>query len=80
MLTPCVAIETPRPDLCDGTYDQFCNMTPQFGNITEVLEKHGQHELVRFMDRYWLANSSVPLRPWAHGQPLLLPFTHIPRI
>ena len=47
----------PRPDLCDGTYDQFCHMTPQFHNITEVLEHHGQQELLQFMNRYWLANS-----------------------
>lgn len=46
-----------RPDLCDGTYDQFCHMTPSYSNITEVLHHHGQHELVKFMDRYWLANA-----------------------
>lgn len=48
-----------RPDLCDGTYDQFCHMTPRYDNITAVLEHHGQHELLQFMDRYWLANSYV---------------------
>lgn len=45
-----------RPDLCDGTYDQFCHMTPHFNNITAILEHHGQHELIRFMNRYWLAS------------------------
>ena len=53
-----------RPDLCDGTYDQFCHMTPTSHNITEVLEQHGQEELVRFMNRYWLANRSA-LRPFS---------------
>lgn len=46
-----------RPDLCDGTYDQFCHMTPNFKNITEILEHYGQHELLQFMNRYWLASS-----------------------
>ncbi|CAP72981.1 uncharacterized protein PODANS_2_4050 [Podospora anserina S mat+] len=54
------------PDLCDGTYDQFCNMTPQYHNITAVLEQHGQHELVQFMDRYWLASSGPNSRLWEH--------------
>lgn len=45
------------PDLCDGSFDQFCGMTPSFNNITAVLEHHGQQDLLDFMDRYWLANA-----------------------
>lgn len=54
------------PDNCDGTYDQYCQMTPRYDNITEVLEHYGQHELLRFMDRYWLANSGPNHRLWSH--------------
>jgi len=54
------------PDLCDGTYDQFCHMTPTFHNITEVLEGHGQSEMVKFMDRYWIANRGPNSRLWEH--------------
>ncbi|KAK0720326.1 ribonuclease T2 family protein [Lasiosphaeris hirsuta] len=54
------------PDLCDGTYDQYCRMTPHFNNITAVLEHYGQHELLQFMDRYWLAASGPNSRLWEH--------------
>jgi hypothetical protein len=30
-------------------------MTPNYPNVTAVLEKHGQQELIAFMNRYWLA-------------------------
>ncbi len=45
------------PDRCDGSYDQYCNLTPQFNNISAVLENFGQGDLVEFMNRYWIANS-----------------------
>ncbi|KAK0636376.1 ribonuclease T2-like protein [Bombardia bombarda] len=54
------------PDLCDGTYDQFCHMTPRFNNITEILQYHGQHELLQFMNRFWLASSGPNSRLWEH--------------
>ncbi|KAK4211035.1 putative ribonuclease T2 precursor [Rhypophila decipiens] len=54
------------PDLCDGTYDQFCHMTPTYNNITDVLEHGGQHELLEFMNRYWLAASGPNSRLWEH--------------
>ncbi|KAM7186527.1 putative ribonuclease T2 precursor [Naviculisporaceae sp. PSN 640] len=54
------------PDLCDGTYDQFCHMTPRYDNITAILEHYDQHELLHFMNRYWLANSGPNSRLWEH--------------
>ena len=45
-----------RPDLCDGTYDAYCHMTPSFNNITDILLQYGQQELLEFMDRYWIAS------------------------
>ncbi|KXX81472.1 Ribonuclease T2 [Madurella mycetomatis] len=54
------------PDLCDGTYDQFCRMTPHYTNITAVLQYYGQDELLEFMDRYWLAASGPNSRLWQH--------------
>ena len=41
--------------MCDGTYKAYCGMTPHFQNITEILEHHGQGELVEQMNRYWVA-------------------------
>lgn len=31
-------------------------MTPQYDNITAVLEHYDQKELIEFMDRYWVAS------------------------
>ncbi|KAK3940846.1 ribonuclease T2 [Diplogelasinospora grovesii] len=54
------------PDLCDGTYDQFCHMTPSYRNVTEILQNYGQEELLGFMNRYWLANYGPNSRLWEH--------------
>jgi ribonuclease T2 len=44
-----------RPDLCDGTYDQYCGMAPRFDNITEILKHYAQDDLLDNMNRYWIA-------------------------
>ncbi|KAI0118958.1 ribonuclease T2 [Daldinia grandis] len=54
------------PDLCDGSYDQFCGMSPQFNNISKVLEHYDQAELVADMNRYWIANYGTNDHLWAH--------------
>jgi len=54
------------PDLCDGSFDQFCGMAPAFNNITATLEEHGQGELVEWMHRYWVANYGSNDHLWAH--------------
>ncbi len=43
-----------RPLRCDGTFDTDCQLSPQFNNVTAVLQHYGQDELLAFMDRYWL--------------------------
>jgi hypothetical protein len=50
-----------RPDLCDGTSNEYCDMTPPYTNITSILRHYGQDDLLEFMNRYWLAASSVPI-------------------
>ncbi|KAI1864969.1 uncharacterized protein JN550_008515 [Neoarthrinium moseri] len=54
------------PDLCDGSYDQYCGMAPRFNNITEVLKHYGQDELLGFMNRYWVAKYGGNAHLWAH--------------
>ncbi|KAI1447111.1 hypothetical protein ABKA04_002191 [Annulohypoxylon sp. FPYF3050] len=54
------------PDLCDGSYDQFCGMAPRFENISGVLEHYGQDELLADMNRYWIANYGTNDHLWAH--------------
>ncbi|TGJ83930.1 hypothetical protein E0Z10_g4827 [Xylaria hypoxylon] len=54
------------PDLCDGSFDQYCGMTPRFSNITAVLEHYDQDELIGSMNRYWVANFGTNEHLWAH--------------
>lgn len=41
-------------------------MSPQFSNITAILEHHGQADLLDFMDRYWVADRGPNSHLWAH--------------
>ncbi|KAK4100155.1 ribonuclease Trv [Parathielavia hyrcaniae] len=52
------------PALCDGIPDKYCQMTPQYTNITSILRHYGQDELLEFMDRYWLAASGPNTDLW----------------
>ncbi|RYP78278.1 hypothetical protein DL770_006917 [Monosporascus sp. CRB-9-2] len=54
------------PDQCDGSYDQYCGITPQFDNITNILESFGQSELLDSMNRYWIAKYGTNDHLWAH--------------
>ncbi|KAH8841711.1 hypothetical protein MCOR27_009539 [Pyricularia oryzae] len=54
------------PDLCNGGYEQFCNIAPQYRNITEILHAHGQADLVSYMNRYWVADRGTNDHLWEH--------------
>ncbi|KAK9425377.1 putative Ribonuclease T2 family protein [Seiridium unicorne] len=54
------------PDLCDGTYDQYCGMAPHFNNITEILKHYAQDDLLEYMNRYWVAKYGGNAHLWAH--------------
>jgi ribonuclease T2 len=56
----------PRPDLCDGTYDEFCTAAPQYHNITQILKAAGQNELLSYMSEYWLPNRGSAESFWQH--------------
>jgi len=55
-----------RPDLCDGTYDQFCNNAPQYTNITDILQAAGQDDLLSYMNTYWLPDAGTSESFWEH--------------
>jgi hypothetical protein len=55
-----------RPDLCDGTYPQFCNYAPTYGSITSILEDAGQTELLEYMRTYWLPDRGSAEHFWEH--------------
>jgi ribonuclease T2 len=55
-----------RPDLCDGTYDQFCTNAPQYTNITNILQAAGQDDLLSYMNTYWLPDTGTSENFWEH--------------
>jgi ribonuclease T2 len=59
----------PRPDLCDGTYETHCNLTPAHTNITSILRHYGQDDLLAFMDRYCIPARPPPATLAAHDYP-----------
>ncbi|ROT39894.1 ribonuclease Trv [Sodiomyces alkalinus F11] len=54
------------PDLCDGSYEAYCGMTPHFSNISDILTQYGQDELLALMHRYWVAASGSNEHLWTH--------------
>jgi len=54
------------PDLCDGTYPQFCNYAPTYGSITSIIEGAGQTELLEYMRTYWLPDRGSAEHFWEH--------------
>jgi ribonuclease T2 len=55
-----------RPDLCDGTYDQFCTSAPQYNNITDILSAAGRTELLSYMNTFWLPDRGSAEHFWEH--------------
>jgi ribonuclease T2 len=55
-----------RPDLCDGTYPQFCTSAPNYSNISDIISASQNPELLDFMNSYWLPDSGTPESFWEH--------------
>ena len=54
-----------RPDLCDGSYPQFCTEAPNYSNISDIISA-SQPDLLTYMNSYWLPNSGTPESFWEH--------------
>ncbi|KAM3075453.1 Ribonuclease T2 precursor (RNase T2) [Clarireedia jacksonii] len=54
------------PDHCDGTYDQNCDSTRAYKNITQILNAFGKSSLVSYMTTYWVSNDGTPESFWEH--------------
>ncbi|KUJ19334.1 ribonuclease T2 [Mollisia scopiformis] len=54
------------PDLCDGTYDQFCTSAPQYHNITSIISASNNTLLLADMEKYWLPNRGTLEHFWQH--------------
>jgi hypothetical protein len=57
---------TSRPDLCDGSYPQFCTEAPNYSNISDIISASQNPDLLTFMNSYWLPNSGSPESFWEH--------------
>lgn len=57
---------TNRPDNCDGSYEQNCDSSREYKNITSILQSQGRDELLSFMDTYWKDLNGDDDDFWAH--------------
>lgn len=55
-----------RPDLCDGSYPQFCHFAPNYGSITALLQNAGRLDLLSYMSTYWLPDRGSAEHFWEH--------------
>lgn len=54
------------PDNCDGTYDENCDSSRAYTDITTILNNNGKSSLVSYMQNYWQSNSESPEAFWEH--------------
>ncbi|KAI0424550.1 ribonuclease T2-like protein [Xylaria sp. FL1042] len=54
------------PDNCDGTYDENCDTSREYTDITTILQNNGKSSLVTYMQEYWQSNSETPEEFWEH--------------
>jgi ribonuclease T2 len=46
-------LNSTRPNHCDGSFDQNCDRSRHYTNISAILEAAGQEELLDLMSIYW---------------------------
>ncbi|CED84785.1 Ribonuclease, T2 family [Phaffia rhodozyma] len=54
------------PDKCDGTFEQSCDPARQLNNITAVLTKAKQTDLLKYMGTYWKDYQGDDESFWEH--------------
>jgi len=54
------------PDNCDGTYEEYCDETRQYKNITQILEAYGRYDILDFMKIYWKNDDGTDEELWEH--------------
>lgn len=55
-----------RPDNCDGTYEQFCDTSREYSNITDILQAQGRTALLSDMNTYWKDYKGNDETFWEH--------------
>ncbi|KAI4089345.1 MAG: hypothetical protein LQ344_005477 [Seirophora lacunosa] len=41
------------PDRCDGTYEQYCDPSREYDNVTAIIAAAGKTDLLSYMNTYW---------------------------
>ncbi|KAL4809313.1 ribonuclease T2-like protein [Aspergillus unguis] len=54
------------PDNCDGTYEEYCDSSREYSNITSIIEASGNTELLSYMNKYWKDYSGDDESFWEH--------------
>ncbi|KAI1740076.1 ribonuclease T2-like protein [Xylaria scruposa] len=54
------------PDNCDGTYDENCDSSRAYTDITTILQNNGKSSLLSYMQSYWQSNDGTPESFWEH--------------
>lgn len=54
------------PDNCDGTYEQFCDTSREYTNITQILQAAGQTDMLSYMNTYWKDYQGNDESFWEH--------------
>jgi ribonuclease T2 len=54
------------PNNCDGTYQEKCDPSRAYTNITEILEAAGATATLDFMQTYWLSDDESNEAFWDH--------------
>ncbi|KAJ2974344.1 hypothetical protein NUW58_g8687 [Xylaria curta] len=54
------------PDNCDGTYEESCDSSRAYSDLTSILESNGKSDLVSYMKEYWQSNNGSPESFWEH--------------
>ena len=55
-----------RPDECNGSYQQYCDETRQYKNITQILEQFNRYDLLDYMAVYWKDERGNDESFWEH--------------
>ncbi|KIY42947.1 RNase Gf29 [Fistulina hepatica ATCC 64428] len=54
------------PDNCDGTYQEDCDDSRDYDNITTLLEDQGATDTLDYMETYWVSDDESDEAFWEH--------------
>ncbi|KAJ6028345.1 hypothetical protein N7540_003921 [Penicillium herquei] len=54
------------PDHCDGGFDQYCDSTRKYSNISLILVDAGRGDLIEYMGKYWKDFRGDDANLWEH--------------